>query len=194
MKLVFRPLTPDLWPALEDLFGPNGACAGCWCMYWRVGSAYTKRSREKNRADFEMVVRSGPPPGILAFDGDRAVGWCQITPRDAVPRLNRGRFTAPVDDLPVWSVSCFYIRPHHRKQGIMTALIAAALKFAKERGAPALEAYPRETSARRSGSAIYTGIAASFIRTGFREVARPSHDRPILRHDLKRVRVAKSDA
>ena len=49
MKLTIRPLTPDLWPALEDLFGKNGACNGCWCMYWRIGSAYRKRPREQEQ-------------------------------------------------------------------------------------------------------------------------------------------------
>jgi hypothetical protein len=44
MKFTIRPLTPDLWPALDDLFGKNGACNGCWCMYWRLGPAYHKRS------------------------------------------------------------------------------------------------------------------------------------------------------
>jgi|ERR1700677_4014286 hypothetical protein len=48
MKLNIRPLTADLWPALEDLFGERGACNGCWCMYWRIGAAYRKRPREKN--------------------------------------------------------------------------------------------------------------------------------------------------
>jgi hypothetical protein len=65
MKLTIRPLTPDLWPALEDLFGnKKGACNGCWCMYWRIGAAYRKRPREKNRAAFRRVVRDGPPPGL----------------------------------------------------------------------------------------------------------------------------------
>jgi len=80
MKLTILPLTPDLWPALEDLFGKSGACNGCWCMYWRIGSAYHKRPRERNRADFREVVRGGPPPGLVAFNGDIAVGWCQLTP------------------------------------------------------------------------------------------------------------------
>jgi hypothetical protein len=39
MKLTVR----DLWPALEDLFGKNGAVGGCWCMYWRIGRAYRER-------------------------------------------------------------------------------------------------------------------------------------------------------
>lgn len=69
MKLKIRALTPSLWPALEDLFGKNGACNGCWCMYWRIGSAYRKNSREANKAAFHKVVKKGPSPGLLAFDG-----------------------------------------------------------------------------------------------------------------------------
>ena len=82
MKLTVRPLTPDLWPALEDLFGKNGACNGCWRMYWRLGPAYFERPREDNRSALRKIVTQGPPPGLLAFAGEKAVGWCQLTPRD----------------------------------------------------------------------------------------------------------------
>jgi hypothetical protein len=110
MKLTVRPLTPDLWPALEDLFGKGGASNGCWCMYWRIGPEYHKRPREKNRSALRRIVKHGPPPGLLAFDGERAVGWCQLTPRDALGWLNRTRALERVDDVPVWSISCFYMR------------------------------------------------------------------------------------
>src|SRR5690606_15986338 len=107
LKLQIRPLTPDLWPALEDLFGEQGAYGGCWCMYWRIGSAYQKRPRDQNKADFRAVVRRGPPPGLLAFNGELPVGWCQLTPRDALPRLDHARSFVRVDDVPVWCISCF---------------------------------------------------------------------------------------
>src|SRR5690242_14449929 len=110
MKLTVRPLTPDLWPQLEELFGPVGACNGCWCMYWRIGSAYNKLPREKNKASFKAVVKKGPPPGILAFAGDLCVGWAQVTPRASLAKLGNSRFTQAVDDKPVWAVSCFYVR------------------------------------------------------------------------------------
>jgi hypothetical protein len=100
MELTICPLTPDLWPALEDLFGSNGACNGCWCMYGRIGSAYRKRPREQNKAAFREIVKRGPPPGLLAFDGEVAVGWCQLTPRDAVPWLDRTWRLRRVDDVP----------------------------------------------------------------------------------------------
>jgi GNAT superfamily N-acetyltransferase len=189
MKLTVHKLTPELWPSLEDLFGPNGANSGCWCMWWRVGNAQIKVAHTlANKKAFRAVVKKGPPPGLLAFDGDVAVGWCQVTPRDELPRLDRSGVLARVDDTPVWSVSCFYIRRGYRKQGVMTALIAAAVKFAKANGAPALEAYPWDANGKRGSAGTYTGVSTAFDRNGFKVVARRRPDRPIMRHDLKRVR------
>jgi len=183
MTLTIRPLTPDLWPALEGLFGQNGACNGCWCMYWRIGRAYRNRPREENRMGFADLVKRGPPPGLLAFDGDVAVGWCQVTPREELPWLNRKGRLERVDDAPVWSLSCFYVRKGHRKRGVMSALIAAALDAAKHAQAPALEAYPLDGE--NSPGASSTGYVSSFTRAGFKIVARRTRTRPIMRHDLK---------
>ncbi len=183
--LTVRPLTPELWPALEDLFGKHGASNGCWCMHWRIGVAYAQRPRAKNRAAFRAIVRRGPPPGLLAFDGELAVGWCQLTPRRDLPRLNRGRTLTAVDDVPVLSLSCFYVRRGYRRQGVATALIAAALKEAKRAKAPALEAYPYD---REGTYRHFMGTISTFARAGFEEVARRSPVRPIMRHDLKNLR------
>jgi hypothetical protein len=151
MQLTVRPLTPDLWPELEDLFGPRGACNGCWCMYWRIGSLYRKRSPSENKADFRAIVRRGPPPGLLAFDSERAVGWCQLSARDALPWLDRPWRLQRVDDVPVWSLSCLYVRIGYRKQGVTEALIKAAMKAAaRKAGAPALEAYPLDATRHRA--------------------------------------------
>jgi GNAT superfamily N-acetyltransferase len=191
--LTIRALTPELWPTLEDLFGPNGANSGCWCMWWRIGSGSIRvANTNENRAAFYRVVAKGPPPGLLAFDGDLPVGWCQVTPRENLPRLERSGALARVDDVPVWSVSCFYIRRGYRKQGVMTALIGAAIKHAKTNGAPELEAYPWDETGKKGSAGVYTGIRSAFAKAGFAEVARHRPDRPIMRHDLKRVRVGKS--
>ena len=185
MELTIRPLTPDLWPALKDLFGENGACNGCWCMYWRIGSAYRKRPRQANRAAFREVVERGPSPGLLAFDGAVAVGWCQLTPRDAVPWLDRTWRLKRVDDVPVWSLSCLYVRKGYRRRGITSVLIVAALQAAERANAPALEAYPFDADV--SPSASGTGYASTFARAGFRTVARRSPERPIMRRELKPI-------
>ena len=140
IKLTILPLTPDLWPAFEDLFGKWGASNGCWCMYWRIGGAY-RGKRSENKEALREIVRRGSPPGLLAFDGDLAVGWCQVTPRDALPWLDRMWWFRPVDDMRVWAISCFFVRRGYRRQGVMSQLIVAALKTAKRARASALEAY-----------------------------------------------------
>jgi GNAT superfamily N-acetyltransferase len=183
MKLRIESLTPKLWPAFEDLFGKKGACNGCWCMNWRIGREYCRRSPQANKADFKEVVKKGPAPGLLAFEGNLAVGWCQLTPRSALPWLDRQWRLKRVDDLPVWSISCFYIRKGYRRKGVTSALIKAALKAAKDAGCPALEAYPLDANLTASSS--WTGFASTFERLGFKTVARHTPPRPIMRCMLR---------
>ncbi|HTS79117.1 MAG TPA: GNAT family N-acetyltransferase, partial [Myxococcaceae bacterium] len=163
-----RPLTPELWPALEDLFGRAGASNGCWCMYWRIGGAYRDRGNEKNRAAFRSVVRNGPPPGLLALEGDRAVGWCQVTPRTALPYLDRSMRPGPAETGSVWSVSCFFVRRGERGRGVGAQLLAAAIRHARDAGATTLEAYPVKVTAPGSRRDWYTGYVSTFERLGFR--------------------------
>jgi len=179
LKLQVRPLTPELWPALEDLFGPLGACNGCWCMYWRIGAAYRKRPRTKNKADFQAVVKKGPSPGLLAFEGDLAVGWCQLTPREVLAHIDHVWRLRRVDEVPVWCVSCFYVRKGYRRRGVSAALLEAAAGYAKRAGGTALEAYPIDR--RVSPSSTSTGFASTFVEAGFKEIARHSPERPIMR-------------
>lgn len=187
--LDIRPLTPELWPQLEQLFGPKGAYGGCWCMWWRI-----RRSEfsDGNKAAFKRIVAKGPPPGLLALDRDAAVGWCQLTPRAFLPTLDRSPLLKAVDAVPVWSLSCFYVKTGRRRQGITAALIAAALEAAKRAGAPALEAYPWDTDEKKGAVTIHTGLASTFARAGFRTVARRVPHRPVMRHDLKSIRIRKA--
>ncbi len=185
MKLRVLPLTADLWPQMEDLFKSGSACKRCWCMYWRIGSAYRTRSPETNKAAFHQIVQSGPPPGLLALDGVTAVGWCQLSARDSLPWLDRTPALKRVDDLPAWCISCFYVRKGYRKQGITAALIRAALKAARDAGAPALEAYPLD--AEHPTSTSFTGFASTFLKLGFKPVARRTPSRPIMRRSFRQT-------
>jgi GNAT superfamily N-acetyltransferase len=184
MKFTVHPLTPDLWPALEDLFEGQWPVGSCWCMYWRIGNVYRKRPGDANKSAFCELVKSGSPPGLLAFDGGLAVGWCQLTPRDALPWLDHTWRLKRVDDVPVWSLSCFYVRKGYRRKGVTSALIAAALDAAKRAGAPALEAYPLDADLTPSASG--TGYVSTFQRAGFKIVARHVPPRPIMRYDFQK--------
>jgi GNAT superfamily N-acetyltransferase len=112
-----------------------------------------------------------------------AVGWCQLTPRDALPWLDRTWRLKRVDDVPVWSLSCFYVRKGYRRRGVTSALITAALKAAQRAKTPALEAYPLD--AEQPPSSSWTGYASSFARAGFKTIARRVPPRPIMRRVLK---------
>jgi GNAT superfamily N-acetyltransferase len=183
LEFVVRELTADLWPALEDLFDVDGPVGRCWCMYWRLGNAYRKNQPGANREAFQTIVGDGPPPGLLAFDDTLAVGWCQLTPRDSLPWLDRTWRLKRVDDLPVWSISCFYIRNGYRRKGVTSALINAALRTAQRAGASAVEAYPLDADL--TPSASHTGYASTFERAGFATVARHVPTRPIMRFEFR---------
>jgi GNAT superfamily N-acetyltransferase len=183
INLSIYPLTLDRWPAFENLFEKQWPVGQCWCMYWRLGNEYRERPSDQNKADFFDVVSNGPPPGLLAFDGDLVVGWCQLTPRDALPWLDHTWRVKRIDDLPVWFISCFYIRKGYRKRGITSAFIRAALQAARDACAPALEAYPLD--AQLTPSASGTGYLSAFLRAGFKVVARHVPPLPIVRFDLR---------
>lgn len=184
--LEFKPLTPARFADLERLFGERGACGGCWCMWWRQSRAeHERRKGEGNRRALAELVASGREPGILAYDGDEPVGWVAVEPREVYPTLNRSRNLRPLDDEPVWSVTCFFVRPGLRRQGLSGELLRAAVRHVAERGGRWVEGYP---VAPRQGSMpavfAWTGLAATFAAAGFIEVARRAPTRPIYRYRI----------
>jgi GNAT superfamily N-acetyltransferase len=189
--LRFQPLTPRNWPDLVRLFGARGACGGCWCMYWRRSAPeYEAGKGDGNRRALRRLAAATPSPGILAYRGDRAVGWCAVAPREATPRLNRSRVLAAVDDTPVWSITCLYVERDSRGQGVSVALLEAAVAHARRQGARMVEGYPIDTRGQRQPAAfVWTGLAPAFRRAGFDEVARRSRTRPIMRPPCARARM-----
>ena len=183
-SLTFHPLTPDRWEDLERLFGPErGADSGCWCMFWGLGrSEFHALGKKKRKAAFRRLVESGAPLGILGYEGPRPVGWCAVAPRAATPSRARSPVCRPIDDRPVWSITCFFVDPKARRDGVMAALIEAAVTHAKRQGAEIIEAYPRDTRGARIDSASgYVGVVEPFIGRGFQEVSRRTPKRPFMR-------------
>lgn len=181
--LEFEPLTPDRWPDAERLFGPRGACAGCWCMVWRLRRADWERGKgDGNRAAFRQIVREGPPPGILAYANGEAIAWCAVAPREAYVQLERSRVLKRIDAEPVWSVSCLFVTRRYRRRGVSVAMLRAVGEFAGRQGARIVEGYPVEPDSGTMPDAFaWTGTAAAFRAAGYEEVARGSPTRPIMR-------------
>jgi GNAT superfamily N-acetyltransferase len=188
LTLSFHPLTPERWDDFEELFGPRGACGGCWCMYWRLQRpAFEKGKGAGNRRAMKELAKEGTEPGLLAYAGDRAVGWCSVAPREEFVRLGTSRILKPVDDVPVWSVSCLFIARDHRNRGVSVALLKAAIDFVRARGGKVVEGYPVEPKKAEMPPAFaWTGIASAYLRAGFREHRRGSATRPIMRFEIGR--------
>ncbi len=183
----FHPLTPARWPDLEQLFGLRGACGGCWCMLWRLQRAdFEKQKGAANRRALRRIVESGKPAGVLAYHGRQPVGWCAVAPRQDFPALGRSRILRPVDDQPVWSVTCFFIARGYRRSGLATKLLGAAVNYAHEQGAKIIEGYPIDPPTNNIPDVFaWTGLAAVFRKSGFQEVARRSLTRPLMRRVLR---------
>jgi GNAT superfamily N-acetyltransferase len=159
-------------------------------MYWRVThSQFASHKAEDNRRQMRALVMAGKQPGLIGYAGDEPVAWVSLGPRPDFAALEASRLFRRVDDKPVWSVVCFVVRRDQRRQGWMGRLLRAAAEYAAEHGATLLEGYPVECGERRlSGDGGYTGIASTFVAQGFREVARPKRDRPVMRRRLRRRR------
>jgi GNAT superfamily N-acetyltransferase len=184
VDLTIEPLSTANWDALEDLFGKSGACNGCWCMWPRIGPAYYRRPHEENRAALHELAGSGRSPGLLAFDGELCVGWCQVAPRSDLAWIDSRKQFATGDDRPAWAIGCFFVRRHYRGKGVPAALTEAAIGFARDAGATILEAYPVDVDVTGHTRNTFQGVARTFVRLGFVEVARRKPDRPVMRLDV----------
>jgi len=184
-NLEFHPLTPDRWADFEMLFGPKGAMAGCWCMWWRSPrSEFSRRQGEGNRQAMKTIVESGAPTGLLAYVDGVPAGWISLAPREHYTALERSKLLARIDDRPVWSIVCFFVHRKYRRRGLMAPLIAAACDYACSQGAKIIEAYPIITGEKAGPTSTYMGIFPTFLGAGFIEVARPSPNHPIMRKNL----------
>src|SRR5215510_3453674 len=131
--MTFHPLTVARWRDFEKLFGSKGACAGCWCMWWLLPrKQWTAQKGNGNRKAMRALVRDNRKPGLIAYADGEPVGWCALSPRERYLRLETSRLLQPIDDNPVWSVTCFFVAKEFRRRGITVALLKAAVDFAKK--------------------------------------------------------------
>jgi GNAT superfamily N-acetyltransferase len=190
-RLDIRPLTEETWPDLAALFDEGGDPKWCWCAYWRVRARdFSVSGRAENRERLRTLAGRSPAPGLVAYRDGRAVGWVGLGPRADFERLVRSKTLLPIDDRPVWSIVCFVVSRPARRSGVARALLDAAVAYARDHGAPAVEGYPIDTGGARTQSAwLYTGTLSMFAAAGFRIAGwsipvGQSKLRPIVRLDL----------
>jgi GNAT superfamily N-acetyltransferase len=154
-------------------------------MAWRLPYAqYRAQTGAGNRRTFHKLVKSGVTPGVLAYVDGKPAGWCSIAPREQFHFLSRSRVLRPVDEERVWSVSCFFVDRKYRKQGVTVPLLEAAVELARKKGARIVEGYPVDSEETLPGAFVWTGVPKTFLRAGFKEVARRSASRPVMRQSV----------
>ncbi len=191
-KIQCRPLTPDDWPVVVELFGANGACGGCWCMYWRRprgGRLWEEKKGRPNREALRRLIRAGRVQGVLAFAGDTPVGWCCVGPRRGFPRLERTKALATDWDDGTWSVVCFFVRTQWRGRGVATSMIEVATEIARDHGAKRVEGYPVTPKADKPipGAFAWTGVPAVFEACGYCILPRQGFSRDVYVRDFAQM-------
>lgn len=179
-KSQIRRVTADLWPDMVRLFESSGRLRGCWCMIFRAGvqGKVPQLSGPACKRAMHDLVMAGTPVGLLAYAEGEPIAWCSVAPRSTFPNLA----VVGTKDEPVWSITCFYVKPEHRGTGIQRKLLDAAIREARAQGAKALEAYPVDPD---SPSYRFGGFVPLFARAGFRKVGRIGLRRYVMRKRLR---------
>jgi GNAT superfamily N-acetyltransferase len=191
--ITIEPATTPRFDDVEHVFDAGGDARGCQCQWWMMPNVeWSKTSQEQRRDMLAEEIAAPPPPGLVAYVDGEAAGWVRVGPRTRQVRLGRTLIISssteePLDDESVWTVSCFVVRKGHRGQGLNARLLDAAVAFAREHGARVIEAYPIDPDAGKEHPVndLFHGVVSTFQNAGFREVARPKPDRPIVALDLQ---------
>jgi GNAT superfamily N-acetyltransferase len=191
MSIEILPATGDRFDdaerALDSGDGPE-----CQCQWWLLPNGPWKEASVADRTEmFRAEIAGDRPPGLIAYVDGEPAGWVRVGPRTAQPRLVRtrdvtGSTTEPLDDDSVWAVTCFVVRKGHRGAGLMSDLLDAAVRAARDGGARVVEGYPLDpAAAKRSTNQLYRGTVSVFENAGFAVVDRPKPDRALVSLTLR---------
>jgi GNAT superfamily N-acetyltransferase len=191
------PANEASWEDLQAIFGTRGYASSCQCQRFKVGHAqWTSIPREERAFRLYAETDCGHPEsdatsGLVAFLDGEPVGWCAVEPRTAYPRLPPQRVVLEArgedpGDPTVWAVTCFLTRAGYRRRGVSRALARAAVEFARERGARAIEGYPMITEPGKeiTWDELHVGSRSIFADAGFSEVSHPTLRRVVMRIDF----------
>ena len=149
-----KELSEKSWPDFERLFSRGNGWDHCQCMHFHRPCALPKtewlRSRAeravRNRGEKKKLVERGRSHGVLVYANGEPVGWCQYGRAEELPRIdsnrNYGGLAPPPSSLPQWRITCFVVDRKHRRRGVATVALRAALDSIAKRGGGIIEAFP----------------------------------------------------
>lgn len=184
-KLIFRPLNAETWPDFEALFEKHrGVRGGCWCVYYLCKSTdYNRMGAEGRREFHKELALSGRAQGLIAYEGETPVGWCQFGTPEVLCQYDRGRtypkLAIAPEDKPGWRISCLFTDKHRRSRGIAISTLHAALEEIARRGGGVVETFPLDSPKIKHN--VFSGSADMYRREGFTEVTRLTENTLLMR-------------
>jgi GNAT superfamily N-acetyltransferase len=194
--LAIVPANEASWDDVQAVFGTRGDPSRCFCQRFKMSPGESWASIGAEQLAFRLRRQtdyghpgSGATSGLVAYLDGEPVDWCAVEPRTANGRHLRnnrvpweGREEDQSDD-GVWALTCFVTRAGFRRRGISRALPWAAVDFARDRGARAIEGYPMTRKDVLLGE-LHVGTLGTFAAAGFAEVSRPTLRRAVMRIDF----------
>ena len=193
------PANEASWEDIQAVFGSRGSAALCQCQRFKLQprESFGSFSVDERALRLRTQTNAGQTQatttsGLVAYLDGEPVGWCAVEPRPAYPGLLRvfrvpwvGRSEDKADE-EVWAVTCVFVRAGFRGRGISHALVRAAVEFARQRGARALEGYPMLTEAGEeiTWGEIHVGTRSMFAGADFIEASHPTPRRVVMRIDF----------
>jgi GNAT superfamily N-acetyltransferase len=186
LKLTFHALTPKNWKLFEELMGERGGCGGCWCMTFRLPTkVYNENKFAGNKKMMRKIVAHKRPAGLVATIKGEPVGWVALAPREDFFKIENARTLKRIDDKPVWSIPCFFVKKEYRRRGLSKLLIKGAIDYARKKKIRTLEAYPVIPYSEKMPDAfLWIGALSAFTKNGFRVVQRNGKSKAIVRLDV----------
>jgi GNAT superfamily N-acetyltransferase len=199
-SLRIVPANQASWEDLQTVFGTRGTAPICQCQRFKLRpkESFKWSPVEERAIRLRMQTNVGHPDadttsGLVAYLEGEPVGWCAVEPRTEYTGLLRvyrvpwvGRSEDKTDN-SVWAVTCFFVRAGFRGRGITYELARAAVDFARERGARAVEGYPMITQPGQEviWDEVLVGTRSIFADAGFTEISRPTLRRLVMRIDFQ---------
>jgi GNAT superfamily N-acetyltransferase len=185
-SLSFQELHTGNWDQFETLMGEKGGCGNCWCMYFRLPyKTFQENKPHGNKKLMKQLVKKGLPQGLIAFIDKQPAGWIALAPREDYMKIENSRVFKRMDDKPVWSITCFFVKKEFRHKGLSQQLIKGAIDFARKKKIKTLEAYPAiPYNEKVPHPFLWVGILSSFIKNGFTIVRQHSKSRAMVRLEL----------
>jgi GNAT superfamily N-acetyltransferase len=176
MELTVKEFSEETWDDFELLFGKHkGVRGGCWCAFNLCSSTqFDKMTKDERKAYQKDLAFQGLGSGILVYDREIPVAWCQAGPADRFPRFDRMRayktLDIPEDLYPDWRISCIFVDKHRRREGLSKFALRSAVELIRSHGGGVVESFPMDVPG--SDKPQYTGSEKMYLEEGFETIAR----------------------